>query len=466
MRVLVVIANYGTKNDRYLHRLLDEYRSMPYETHVVVLTNAPKHFGADVEVIIEVPVGDPWSFPFAHKNILASRVDDYDLFIYSEDDTLITQRNIELFLSATDVLPENEIAGFMRSETAPDGTVTISTMHGHFHWDPCSVVRRGQYMFAHFTNEHSGAYLLTRHQLERAIQSGGFLVGAHQGRYHLPETAATDPYTQCGFKKMICISRHDDVILPHLPNVYVGKLGLPKADFLEQIRALRLIQDGTRPCSILLDAESKAGAEKWSKSYYEPVSHEVLNLIPDGVRTLLSYGCGWGAMEEKLSQRGIRVTAVPLDSVIAACAEARGLEVICGSSESILKTLSGRQFDCVLLSDVLHLLSNPADTLSSLSSLLRTRGLVVASVPNTGQIFAVYRRLTGNASFSLGRRENSGRVHAATYRRLMKWLAASQLRTRTVLSLFPERIQQVGWISQNRLSGCLASRFVALAERL
>ena len=87
MKIFVTIVNFGIKNDEFLKVLLAEYASMPYDLHVSVLTNVPKDLGSDVEVVMHTPQGDPWAFPFAHKRILADRVHDYDLFIYSEDDT-------------------------------------------------------------------------------------------------------------------------------------------------------------------------------------------------------------------------------------------------------------------------------------------------------------------------------------------------------------------------------------------
>jgi hypothetical protein len=39
MKMLVAIANYGTKNRVYLERLLAEYRCLPYQVDVVVLSN-------------------------------------------------------------------------------------------------------------------------------------------------------------------------------------------------------------------------------------------------------------------------------------------------------------------------------------------------------------------------------------------------------------------------------------------
>lgn len=116
MKILVAIANHGTKNMGYLATLLNEYRSMPFDTDIVVLSNIPKDLGSDVEVILGCPTKDPWSLPFGHKEVFADRISDYDLFIYSEDDTLITERNIRAFLKAVEVLPKQEIPGFIRFE--------------------------------------------------------------------------------------------------------------------------------------------------------------------------------------------------------------------------------------------------------------------------------------------------------------------------------------------------------------
>ena len=114
MKILVVIASYGLKNQAYLRRLIDEYTSMSYGIDIVILSNIPKELGSDIEVRVGLPAKNPWSLPFGHKKLFAERIDEYDLFIYSEDDTLIKQENIDAFLKVTKVLPENEIAGFLR----------------------------------------------------------------------------------------------------------------------------------------------------------------------------------------------------------------------------------------------------------------------------------------------------------------------------------------------------------------
>ena len=161
-----------------------------------------------------------------HKKVFADRADQYDLFIYSEDDILVTEDNLRAFLDACSVLEDNEIAGFFRVEKGSGGNVNYPDVHANFHWVPNSVRSRGKYTFAAFTNEHAACYVLTQNQLRKALNSGGFLVGPHEWKYDLLCTAATDPYTQCGFQKLIPISHFDDFTVEHLSNKYVGKVGI------------------------------------------------------------------------------------------------------------------------------------------------------------------------------------------------------------------------------------------------
>jgi 2-polyprenyl-3-methyl-5-hydroxy-6-metoxy-1,4-benzoquinol methylase len=438
LRVLVVIANYGTKNDIYLQRVLEEYRSLPYYVHVVVLTNTPKYIDPTTEVVVEQPIGHPWTFPFAHKVILANRLDDYDLFIYSEDDTLITNTNIQAFLNVSAVLDQDEIAGFLRVEQPPGGQRSVSTMNSHFHWDPTSVVRRGQYTFAYFTNEHSASYVLTREQLQRAMNSGGFLVPPHQDKYDFLVTAATDPYTQCGFRKLVCLSHIEDFFITHLPHKYVGHLGVSVEEFQLQLGALAEIAAGLRPATVLMSTETKLKQLRWSKHFYEPPRPAVLSLISSDITTLLSYGCGTGAAESELMKRGVQVTAVALDSVIGACAEARGIEVIHGNETAALRALSDRRFDVVLVLDLLHLLPDPVHLLAVFARLLSRNGSIIATVPNIAGLRTQWARLKGDPALkNLGNYDHTG-VHLVSHKAAAQWFDTAGLATRTVFASAPE----------------------------
>jgi len=167
---------------------------MPFDVDIVILSEAPKDFGEEVELLVGLPSEDPWSLPFGHKKLFSENVDKYDLFIYTEDDTLIRENNIRAFLRASETLPENLLPGFIRYELYPDGSKNYPEIHGPFHWNPKSVASFGDYAYADLSNDHSACYILSRRQLERALLSGGFAVPPHSGRYDMPISGFDSQY--------------------------------------------------------------------------------------------------------------------------------------------------------------------------------------------------------------------------------------------------------------------------------
>ena len=121
VKILVAIAHHGMKNRQHLQRLIHAYRSMPFEVHIVVLTEEAKGLGPEVTEQVGLPTPDPWSLPFAHRRLFVDNVANYDLFIYSEDDTLILESHVRAFLQAVRVLPPDRLPGFIRYELHPDG---------------------------------------------------------------------------------------------------------------------------------------------------------------------------------------------------------------------------------------------------------------------------------------------------------------------------------------------------------
>ena len=468
MKILVVLANYGTNNDPYLKRVLDEYRKMPYQVDVVVLSNLPKDFGPGVEVIVGAPYKNPFAFPFAHKKVLAGRLSQYDLFIYAEDDILISQRNIEAFLRATRVLPENELAGFFIAETSTDGTLFYCVLHRQYHWDLDSVRVRGEYTLARCTNEHSACFLLTQDQLRRAIASGGFLVEPHEGRYQLRETAATDPYTQCGFQKMVAISHLDDFTAMHLPNKYWQSAPWETSSVLyRQVRALLDLKKDGRPQSLLFEPETKLPSRAWSKSYYEPCRMDMISLVPSSARQVLSLGCGFGYTEEYLVKQGLRVVGLPLDSVIAACAEDQGVEVVYGDFETARQKLAGEKFDCLLMSNILHLVPDPVAVLRSFTLLLAQQGTVIAGTPNFSYLPVIWRRLRRDPYLRGLEDHHESGLHVTTKVVLRKWFHDSGLTLEKTVWPKPVRDIYTGSLSPAReMWQGVRKRFLKVAPSL
>lgn len=396
LRLLVTIASYGQKNIPFLKKIIQSYKSMAMDVDIVVLSEAPKDVGTGVEIVVGLPEKNPWSLPFAHKAVMARNAEKYDLFVYTEDDIEVAEDNIHAFSRLTASLESEEIAGYLRYEIGPGGTKLLTDVHGAFHWKPESVKRRGPHIVAEFTNEHAGFYILTQSQLKRAVESGGFLKAPYEGRYGLPETAATDPYTCCGFRKVICISMLDDFLIRHMSNLYVERHGISLHAFRQQVQTLMDIHDGKHVAETLCEVESKLPHGSWSKSYYEQADEELIELIPSETETILSIGCGRGDTEAALQKRGAKVTVLPLDSVVGASAAKLGMEVICGTLEHCLRDLRGRQFHCVLITNLLHLMPDPESALRDIARFVSKGGTLVARGPNFSRASISIKRICGD----------------------------------------------------------------------
>ena len=466
LRILVVLASYGISNDRYLLRLIQEYRSMSFVVDIVILSNLKKQPDSDIEVLVGLPSRDPWSLPFGHKQVFADRIEQYDLFIYSEDDMLITEKNLQAFLEVSAFLREDEIAGFFRIERGPNGTVNYPDVHAHFHWDATSVRLRGGYTLAKFTNEHAGCYVLTRSQLRRAIESGGFLVGPHEWRYHLPESAATDPYTQCSFTKLVPISHLDDFTVHHLPNKYLGKYGVDGPELCAQIDTmLRLAEDACTPTP-LLNTETKLWRGMYSKDYYEPVSEEVLSMIPPEARSVLSIGCGSSATECWLAERGIRVVAVPLDPVICSSAAARGVEMVFGDFHTAKEKLQNQRFDCLLYLNVLHLARDPVEVLSLFRDALSVESVVIIQAPNMLCVPDIWRRIRNAPRYrGLGNYDLTG-THLSFIGKVRSWCRNSGLRVDRTVGMLHRRAEFLRGLSAGFAGLSMSPSFVSVARKM
>ncbi|MBL9078234.1 MAG: methyltransferase domain-containing protein [Planctomycetes bacterium] len=397
LRTLVVIAHHGESHRHFVRDLARRYRSMPrLQADVVVTAEQPKDCGPDVaEVRVGLPDKNPWSLPFAHQQVFAERVDRYDLFVYSEDDIGVTERTIDAFLAATPHLAPDEIAGFLRYEVDADGKPRLNDLWGHYHCVPGSARRRGPYLVAETTNEHAGFYVVTQAQLRRALASGGLSRGPRVTRYHLPETAATDIYTGCGFKKVYCVSHADDFLIHHLPQKYLPMLDVTIDEFRHQVAVLERILDGQHPATELCAVESPHWPMRWPKSYFEPARPELLDAVPAQCRRVLSVGAGFGKLERALQARGHEVTALPLDSVHGGALARHGVQMVYGELRELLRTLPRRSFDAVVSSNLLHLQPDAAAIVRGCAELVAPGGALALTGVNLNRLTTRWKRRLG-----------------------------------------------------------------------
>jgi hypothetical protein len=227
---------------------------------------------------------------------------------------------------------------------------------------------------------------MSARHLKRAIESGGFVVAPHEGRYDLLCTGGNDIYTQCGLRRLVCVSEFERFSLHHLPNKYVGVFGISRRELALQAATLERLAGGQGWRGSLVEPETSTPAGSWWKNLYAPAQASLLELIPVSARRILVIGVGSGAAEAPLVKRADRVVVIPLDAVVGQGASWRGMEVLDGGLDAALRSLSSDRFDCLVFPWVLHLAADPVEWIRRCSALLEPEGTLVFSIPKMGDV--------------------------------------------------------------------------------
>jgi hypothetical protein len=222
IKILVSIPNYGTEQIHYLKKVVEEFKKFDssFYVDIIIHSNVPIPIN-DIEVNIVKHLDDWWKLPFIARKTIYERKDDYDLFIYNENDQLITQSNVECFFEASSFVPPGFLVGFFRYENG-NNTRYYPEYHNPYTWKKSSVFNCGPYVFAQFTNHHQGCFVLTKNQLAAVVKNIDFLRENKLSKYRRAERVGADIYYVAGFTKLVCISHFDKFLIHHLPDKYLS----------------------------------------------------------------------------------------------------------------------------------------------------------------------------------------------------------------------------------------------------
>tara|TARA_R110002110_G_C13376119_1_gene710659 strand:+ start:51 stop:1466 length:1416 start_codon:yes stop_codon:yes gene_type:complete len=219
-KVLACLVNHGTEQIKYLQQVVKELKSFKkYDVNIVVNSNIP----LDIEEIDVVNVIDP--DPGQHllltcRKELWNRKDEFDIFIYGENDHLIKEKHLDNHIEYVKIIPGDKITGLIQFEEDKTG-IYYPGYHEHYDWDFNSVEEYDGRRFASFTNLHQATFILTKDQLHRIGDKFNFIDFFGDTSYDHMCRVNTDIY-ECGiFKKIICISEFKENLIHHLPNLYI-----------------------------------------------------------------------------------------------------------------------------------------------------------------------------------------------------------------------------------------------------
>ena len=229
-KILAVLVNYGEEQLNYLEQVVQELKSFKKYNVTVIVNSNIKLDISDIDHVNVVELNDYQLLPLTCKQVLWHYRDDFDIFLFGENDHLFKEHHIDKYLEYTSILPENRIAGLIQYEENETGRY-YPAYHAHYDWDYNNVEEYAGKKFAHFTNIHQATFIITKDQLDKIGEMYDFTQFFGVSHYSVKCKVNTDIYQFCGMKKMICISDFEDNLIHHLPNVYIdGADGYIKED--------------------------------------------------------------------------------------------------------------------------------------------------------------------------------------------------------------------------------------------
>lgn len=222
MKILSVLVNYGEEQLKYLQQVVTELKSFEkYDVTIVVNSNIPLNNIKGIDHVNVIKLNDYQLLPLTCKTVIWDHKDDFDIFLFGENDHLFKESHIDKYIEYVSLLPENRIAGLIQYEENENGKY-YPAYHAHYDWDYNSVEEYGGKKFAHFTNIHQATFIITKEQLYKIGKQYDFTQFLGQSQYSVKCKVNTDIYQFCGMKKMICISEFNDNLIHHLPNIYIN----------------------------------------------------------------------------------------------------------------------------------------------------------------------------------------------------------------------------------------------------
>lgn len=249
LKVLAVLVNYGEEQISYLEQVVFQLKSFQkYDVTIIVNSNIHLNI-AGIDRVNVIQLENYELLPLTCRKTIWENKDNYDYFLYGENDLLFLEKHLDNHIYYSDILPKNRISGLMRYEIDLNGIYYTDYHSGkgyNFEWDFNSVEVYEGKKFAHFTNLHQATFILTKEQLLKIGKRIDFMSLVDESEkkhiafinkvykkifgkkliekelsYSLKCKVNTDIYKFAALKKLICISDFEDNSIHHLSNVYI-----------------------------------------------------------------------------------------------------------------------------------------------------------------------------------------------------------------------------------------------------
>jgi hypothetical protein len=225
MKILTTITSYTGNENKYLKVVVDELKQA---SDVVVFSS--EHINIDN---VKTEIRDKslqHGLVFEPRQYILNHLDEYDYFLYNEDDIFISTDCLNFAIEINDKLIKHNLqynVGFLRYElenNIPE-FVDLSPYNSiHLGGNGVSDIIRyitqiGSDYYFNSWNPHSGNFLFSKDQIKLLLDNGNFPTNASATFAGILESGAT------GFHKVIRkytpVSEYKKLMVHHMSNKYI-----------------------------------------------------------------------------------------------------------------------------------------------------------------------------------------------------------------------------------------------------
>jgi len=220
-KILFVLVNYGDEQINFLKEVVSEIKKFKkYETKIILHSNIETNVEGIDNTIIFDNLPDYQLLPLTCRKTIWENRENFDVFVYGENDHLFKENHIDKHIEYSKILPEDRISGLIQYEQNDDG-LFYPAYHAHYEWEFDNIEKYDNKVFAHFTNLHQATFILTQKQLHKIGYEHDFTKFFGESHYSKKCKVNTDLYQFTSYKKLICISEFKENLIHHLPNLYI-----------------------------------------------------------------------------------------------------------------------------------------------------------------------------------------------------------------------------------------------------
>lgn len=223
-KIIVFIPSFGKKNILFLKNTINTLlKFKKYDVSIILYTTEEYNLNTSKIEIKKYSIGIEKYLVHEYKKDLIEQEDNYDIFLYIEDDILVKEENIDSFLEENEKIPSNYIIGFLRYEIKNDVEYfnelsKINTFHG----TKLSYLVINDKKYFKIPNVHQASFILEKRNLSHLIKDKKFTV---YFKYTLEDAASNFfagiwPGSENGLKKIYPVDGFEKLMVYHQPNIH------------------------------------------------------------------------------------------------------------------------------------------------------------------------------------------------------------------------------------------------------